>query len=264
MAWYLRTALRVKHERQDTPYFLAALQVLTLFQEECNLWKHQLLSAVAARREQHMLHMLEELWKSTEQHVLVLKKQLSLHLHCDGSATLHLIFSSSSVQAWWDLGVLELPPHRFSAECEPSTAFWIKVNIQVINSHSSYPWRLLIPKDCSGKGADEVVLGPTDLNKGLGLSQFTLDFWWNWEYLLLQTPAACHMRLYNVQLGHSGTPSDALYIFALTDLKGQSMESMVMNMGQQKRNVLSLSTGTCCRRRLQKQMLWMGIKTWTV
>lgn len=42
---------------------------------------------------------------------------------------------------------------------------------------------------------------------------------WNWEYLLLQTSAACHIRLYYVKLCHSGTLSDTLYIFALTDLK---------------------------------------------
>lgn len=217
-------------------------------------------SSRSSEREQHMLHMLEELWKSVEQHVLVLKKQLSLHLHSDGSATLHLIFSSSSARVWWDFGVLELPLHRFSA------------GVCAINSlldqgkyssdqlpHSFYPWKLLITKECSGKGADKVVVNHRGLNKGPGLVSV-----WDWEYLLFQTSAACHTRLYYVQLGHSGTLSDALYIFALTDLKGQSMKSMAMNMGQQKRNVFSLSTGTCCHRRLQKQMLWMDIKTWNV
>lgn len=254
------------HERQDTPYFLAALQVLTSFQEESNLWKHQLLSAVTARREQHTLHMLEELWKSVEQHVLVLKKQLSLHLHSDGRATLHLIFSSSSERARWDFGVLELPPHRFSAGLCPINSLLDQAkysNDQL--PHSSYPWKLLITKDCSGKGADKVVLNHTGLNKGPGLVSVHPQYLSGIGNLFsFRTSASCHMRLYYVQLGHSGTLSDALYIFALTDLKGQSMKSMAMNMGQQKRNVFSLSTGTCCHRRLQKQMLWMDSKTWNV
>jgi len=42
------------------------------------------------------------------------------------------------------------------------------------------------------------------------------------------------------------------------------MKSMAMNVGQKKRNAFSHSTGTCCHRRLQKQMLWLNIKIWTV
>lgn len=76
------------HERQDPSYFLEALLVLTFFQEESNLWKHQLLSAVATQREQHMLRMLEDLWKSGEYHVLVFKKQLYLYHHSDGNITI--------------------------------------------------------------------------------------------------------------------------------------------------------------------------------
>lgn len=166
------------HERQDTPYFLAALQVLTSFQEESNLWKHQLLSAIAAQREQHVLHMLEELWKSTEQHVLVLTKQLSLHLHSDGSTTAHSVFCSSSVRA---LGVpqrerwVELPPHRFSAGvCTINSLLDQGKYSRDQFPHSSYPWKLLIPKDCSGKGADKVLLHHQVWTKDLGLSQYTL------------------------------------------------------------------------------------------
>lgn len=89
------------HERQDPSYFLAAFQILTSFQEESNLWKHQLLSANATRKEQHMFHMLEELWKSIEHHVLVLKKQLSLYLSSDSNVTVYLIFSSSLMRPLW-------------------------------------------------------------------------------------------------------------------------------------------------------------------
>lgn len=167
------------HERQDTPYFLAALQVLTSFQEESNLWKHQLLSAIAAQREQHVLHMLEELWKSIEQHVLVLTKQLSLHLHSDGSATAHSIFCSSSVRA---LGVpqrerwVELPPHRFSAGVCTSTAFWIKVNIQGINSliHLT-PGSYWYQRTAVGKELTRCCCITQVWTKDLGLSQYTLE-----------------------------------------------------------------------------------------
>lgn len=193
---------------------------------------------------------------------------LSLHLHSDGSATAHSIFCSSSVRA---LGVpqrerwVELPPHRFSAGVCTSTAFWIKVNIQGINS--------LIHLTPGSYWYQRTAVGK-ELTRCCWITRFEQRTWdccsspskpvWNWEYLLLQTSAACHMRLYYVHLGHSGTLSDGLYIFALTDLKDQSMKSMAMNMGQQKRNVFSLSTGTCCHRRLQKQMLWVDIKTSTV
>lgn len=83
MTWYLRKRLRVMRERQDPSYFLEALLILTFFQEESNLWKHQLLSAIATQREQHLLLMLEDLWKSGELHVLVLKKVLYLYHHSD-------------------------------------------------------------------------------------------------------------------------------------------------------------------------------------
>lgn len=205
--------------------------------------------------------MLEELWKSLQQHVLVLKEQLSLHLHwwqCHSSLDILQLHSGETLECW------DFLPPGFQQECAASAAFWVKANVQAINSHLSYPWKFLVPKDCMGKELMRQCWVTQVWTKDLGLSQSPSISVWNWEYLLLQTSAACHMRLYSVQLGHSGTPSDALYIFALTDLKGQSMKSMAVNMGQQKRNVFSLSTGTYCHRRLQKQILWMDIKTWTV
>lgn len=135
MTWYLRKALGVLHERQDLSYFLAAPQILTFFQEESNLWKHQLLSASAAWREQqHMLHMLKGLWKSIEHHVLVLKNQWLLHLYCDSKCN-HLMSSSFLMwmpqeKAEWKLRrVVTLSLHVFSR----SIKYWL-LNIKVINS----------------------------------------------------------------------------------------------------------------------------------
>lgn len=144
----------------------------------------------------------------------------------------------------------------FQQECAPSTAFWIKVNIHVINSliHLT-PGSYWYQRTAVGKELTRWCW----ITQDLGLSQFTLHIG-NWEYLLLQTSAPCCMRLYYVQWGHSGTLSDAIYIFALTDLQGQSMKSMAAK----KKCFFSLSTGTCCHRRLQKQMLCMDIKAWTV
>lgn len=157
---------------------------------------------------------------------------------------------------------LELPPRRFSAGVCPITTRqilkWSTPSFILpleVTDNKGLQW-----ERSWGGGAES---HRSEQRTWACLSSSSISVW-NWEYLLSQTSPTRHMKLCYVQLGHSGTLSDALYIFALTHLKGQSMKSMAMNMGQQKRNVFSLSTGTCCHRRLQKQMLWMDIKAWNV
>ena len=237
------------HERQDPSYFLAALQILTSFQEESNLWKHQLLSAIATQREQHMLHMLEELWKSIEHHVLLLKKQLSLHLHSDSNVTIYLIFSSSLMRALW------MP--QVKAGCK----LWSVVtsSLQIFSrstyhqrpSRSRLMFKWSIPSfilhlkvtDTEGQKREMSWQGGATSQR---CEQRTWDCLssplisvWNWEYLLLQTSAACHIRLYYVKLCDSGTLSDALYIFALPDLKGVNQWNQWQWIWGRKKEMLS-------------------------
>lgn len=138
--------------------------------------------------------------------------------------------SSAFVRAPWmpqvwswvqTLDSCNFPTTGLQQEHAPSKTFSFRVNIEVVNSfihltpESYWSWRTKEGDGLTGWCSITEVWA-----EDLRLSRFTLDIWLELEYLFVQTSAACHIRLYYIKLCHSGTLSDALYIFTLTDLKG--------------------------------------------